>query len=241
MIFSTTANKLQYCNGTAWINAGNWVAANAAPACTGTYTWTDQTASGSQGWSYIVSSADGSKLAAAAYSDGIYTSADSGVTWTQQTGSGKRYWNRIASSSDVLNSRQPSVMAWPAISTLRPTAGRPGRPARPRVRGIGRASFRRAMAASSRPPPTAITSTSQPTAARPRRPRPPRARRTGQPSPRRPTAANSRQLMVLPATSTRQRAREDEFRLFMPCIRIRCLPRHHKGRGLEGRVARARG
>jgi hypothetical protein len=101
MIFSTTANKLQYCNGTSWINAGNWVAASPAPACTGSYTWTAQTAAGSRGWSQVASSSDGTKLAANITLSGyIYTSTDSGVTWTTQTGSGARDWYVIVSSAD---------------------------------------------------------------------------------------------------------------------------------------------
>jgi hypothetical protein len=47
-----------------------------------------------------VSSSDGSKLAAAADGNYIYTSTDSGVTWTAQTAAGSRHWSSIASSSD---------------------------------------------------------------------------------------------------------------------------------------------
>jgi photosystem II stability/assembly factor-like uncharacterized protein len=65
--------------------------------------FTQLTSSGSKAWVKIVSSADGTILAAAvggASQDYIYTSNDSGATWTQQTESGSRYWSAIAMSSD---------------------------------------------------------------------------------------------------------------------------------------------
>jgi hypothetical protein len=72
----------------------------------GGYTWTERTnADASPGfWLDVASSADGTKLAAAAYSDGpISTSTDSGATWTKQTAAGLRYWNSITSSADGTN------------------------------------------------------------------------------------------------------------------------------------------
>jgi hypothetical protein len=96
VFFNTTVSKLQYCNGTAWINAGNWVAGSPAPACSGSYTWTDRTASGSRKWNGVASSSDGSKLAAVVYTGNLYTSTDSGATWTAQTAAGSRTWQGIA-------------------------------------------------------------------------------------------------------------------------------------------------
>ncbi len=45
-------------------------------------------------------SADGTKIATAAYSGNIYTSLDSGATWTEQTGSGARFWKTLSMSAD---------------------------------------------------------------------------------------------------------------------------------------------
>ncbi len=59
-------------------------------------TWT-QTTAPQQSWSPVASSADGTKLVAAA--DYIYTSADSGATWTQTTAP-RQDWQQVASSSD---------------------------------------------------------------------------------------------------------------------------------------------
>ncbi len=69
-------------------------------ACSGTYTWTERTASGSRFWGGIALSSDGTKLAASSYGDYIYTSTDSGATWTARTAAGSRTWFGIASSSD---------------------------------------------------------------------------------------------------------------------------------------------
>ena len=66
--------------------------------------WTKQGDSGSHNWSSIVSSTDGTMLAAADKGDElggyIYTSITSGDGWTEQTGSGRRDWRGIASSSN---------------------------------------------------------------------------------------------------------------------------------------------
>jgi hypothetical protein len=68
-------------------------------------TWSQQTAAGQRGWEDVVSSADGTRLAAVPFADAfnnpdyVYTSTDGGVTWTQQTGSGQHFWNSIASSA----------------------------------------------------------------------------------------------------------------------------------------------
>jgi hypothetical protein len=76
-------------------------------------TWVEQTTASSLLWFSIVSSADGSKLAAIGSdpADGnpeyyivpnsyIYTSTDAGVTWTKQSASGLRPWTSLASSAD---------------------------------------------------------------------------------------------------------------------------------------------
>ena len=62
--------------------------------------WTEQTGSGSKSWKSIASSADGTKLAAVASNDYIYTSTDSGANWTKQNNAGFKYWYSIASSAD---------------------------------------------------------------------------------------------------------------------------------------------
>ena len=63
-------------------------------------TWIERTSAGNRIWRKIVCSSDGTKVAAVAYSDFIYTSSNTGVTWTQQTTAGSRNWESIASSSD---------------------------------------------------------------------------------------------------------------------------------------------
>ena len=66
---------------------------------------------GSKNWSRVASSADGTKLAAVAGDQTIWTSPDSGATWFNRTGggitstgqvlpSGTKTWGRVASSSD---------------------------------------------------------------------------------------------------------------------------------------------
>ncbi|WP_345738692.1 IPT/TIG domain-containing protein, partial [Prosthecobacter algae] len=53
----------------------------------------------SRAWQSVVSSTDGTKLAAVANGGQIYTSTDSGATWTAQN-SGSRAWTSVASSAD---------------------------------------------------------------------------------------------------------------------------------------------
>ncbi len=69
-----------------------------------TYTWTDQTASGSNTWNDIATSSDGTKLVAVAGSgldtSNIYTSPDSGATWMAQSDAGLNDWRAVASSAD---------------------------------------------------------------------------------------------------------------------------------------------
>jgi hypothetical protein len=48
----------------------------------------------------VASSTDGSKLVAAAYYDGIYTSTNSGVSWTKQAVTDEFGWISVASSAD---------------------------------------------------------------------------------------------------------------------------------------------
>src|SRR5262245_11203141 len=50
-------------------------------------------------WTWIASSADGNELVAVAYTDGIYTSVDSGATWTQ-TSAPADPWFGAAASAD---------------------------------------------------------------------------------------------------------------------------------------------
>lgn len=66
------------------------------------YTWALANISGAElrDWHTTASSADGSKLAAAAQSGYIYTSSDSGVTWTERTDAGLRTWVSMTSSAD---------------------------------------------------------------------------------------------------------------------------------------------
>lgn len=80
-------------------NAGQTVRTQGIP--TGSGVWTLQGSSGQHPWAAIVSSSDGSHLAAVDGNVGyIYTSGDAGTTWTQQTGSGQHSWAAIASSDD---------------------------------------------------------------------------------------------------------------------------------------------
>lgn len=66
------------------------------------YQWSDigDTVNTQQTWESTASSADGTKLIAAAYGDFLYTSTDSGATWTKQLSAGDRYWQAVASSAD---------------------------------------------------------------------------------------------------------------------------------------------
>jgi photosystem II stability/assembly factor-like uncharacterized protein len=62
-------------------------------------TWT-QTSAPSNYWSYVASSADGSKLAAVADDGGIYISTNSGTTWLLTSAPTYYNWNCVASSAD---------------------------------------------------------------------------------------------------------------------------------------------
>ncbi len=68
--------------------------------------WTRKDASipGPHDWTRIVSSSDGTKLAAYDFSTTgqgyVYTSIDSGATWTRRDGAGLRTWNDVAISGD---------------------------------------------------------------------------------------------------------------------------------------------
>ena len=62
--------------------------------------WAKHDAAGDRKWSALASSADGSKLAAAAWGGTIHTSQDGGATWTEQPKSEVRKWVSIASSAD---------------------------------------------------------------------------------------------------------------------------------------------
>jgi hypothetical protein len=61
--------------------------------------WT-QTSAPTNDWVGVASSADGSKLVALAYRDGIYVSTNSGLTWTETTAPTNNYWETVASSAD---------------------------------------------------------------------------------------------------------------------------------------------
>jgi hypothetical protein len=72
-------------------------------------TWSDRTSAGTQSWTSITSSADGSKLATVDFPSmtgmtlvggDIWTSSDSGVTWIDRTSAGSRDWYSITSSAD---------------------------------------------------------------------------------------------------------------------------------------------
>jgi len=62
--------------------------------------WEQETNSGIRSWYAIAASADGMKLAAAAYNNYIYTSTNGGLTWTAKTNSGQRGWYSLTSSAD---------------------------------------------------------------------------------------------------------------------------------------------
>ena len=62
--------------------------------------WSKRDAAGSQNWSSIAGSTDGSKLVAAAWGGKIYTSSDAGANWTEHPGAGDRNWLAVASSAD---------------------------------------------------------------------------------------------------------------------------------------------
>lgn len=68
-------------------------------------TWTPTGIATGQPWDSVASSADGTKLVAAACDWGsssgyVYISEDSGASWTQQAGSEAQCWTSVASSAD---------------------------------------------------------------------------------------------------------------------------------------------
>lgn len=89
-----TAGWLLKTSGTQTILSGTILPAGAT-------VWTPRPNSGTRTWTSIASSADGSKLAAAAYVGQIYTSTDSGATWTAR--GGFNTWTGISSSADGIN------------------------------------------------------------------------------------------------------------------------------------------
>ncbi|MEW6303259.1 MAG: MBG domain-containing protein [Verrucomicrobiota bacterium] len=79
------------------VHAGDFVAMTAGPAGA---VWTSQAGSGVRDWVTLASSADGTKLAAGAWGDYLYTSTDSGVNWTARLTDQPRSFYSIASSAD---------------------------------------------------------------------------------------------------------------------------------------------
>ena len=69
------------------------------PTIVEAYFWVPQTDVSQKAWTSIVSSDDGTKVAATISNGSIWTSTTSGVTWTEQTGSGSRIWLSLASDS----------------------------------------------------------------------------------------------------------------------------------------------
>lgn len=68
----------------------------------GGVTWVQRNAAGTntRRWFSMVTSANGSFVAAAAYNSFIYTSSNGGVTWSERTSAGSRPWYGLASSTD---------------------------------------------------------------------------------------------------------------------------------------------
>ncbi len=66
----------------------------------GNYLWTKQTAAGARTWLNIVSSSDGSILAAPDLNGYIYVSTTTGATWTPETSAGSRIWATMGMSSN---------------------------------------------------------------------------------------------------------------------------------------------
>jgi hypothetical protein len=74
--------------------------------------WTRASVTATSLWCYVASSADGTKLVAAACGGYLYTSGDSGATWMQTgTSLGAQNWASVASSS---NGTKLVAVAWPA-------------------------------------------------------------------------------------------------------------------------------
>jgi photosystem II stability/assembly factor-like uncharacterized protein len=73
------------------------VVVNSLPGAGGAH-WTQTSAPFTNHWESIASSADGTRLAAGAYGEGIWTSTNSGVTW--QASASANNWQSIACSAD---------------------------------------------------------------------------------------------------------------------------------------------
>ncbi|HPX52565.1 MAG TPA: sialidase family protein [Candidatus Paceibacterota bacterium] len=70
---------------------------------TGVYGWTKHISAGERWWTYIDSSADGTKLVALLdqiFYNYIYTSVDGGKTWATSTSAGEKWWSSVTSSAD---------------------------------------------------------------------------------------------------------------------------------------------
>lgn len=78
-------------------NAGQSIITGNLPGNAGV-TWTARDSA--RDWRRVASSADGSKLVAAANSGYLYTSTDSGLTWTARATDASRFWYGVASSDD---------------------------------------------------------------------------------------------------------------------------------------------
>ncbi len=85
-------------NGT--YNTGDVIDINVTFSKAVTADWNTRVNSGSRGWFSVASSSDGTKLAAVASGNYIYTSIDSGVSWVQRTSDATRSWQSITSSAD---------------------------------------------------------------------------------------------------------------------------------------------
>jgi hypothetical protein len=110
-------------------NAGFFISTNSG------ISWTQISVPGA--FLRVASSADGEKLAEAAYNGGIYTSTNSGVAWTQASAP-TNYWSSIASSADgsklvavTMNSNQvftstDSGMTWMQTTVNKTNGVSPG-------------------------------------------------------------------------------------------------------------------
>ena len=94
----------------------------AATAPASAQTWT-QTSAPSNYWISVASSADGTKLAAAS-SDAVYLSADSGVTWTPSSLSGalglacSADGNKLVAAGYSIYASTNSGVTWTATSVV---------------------------------------------------------------------------------------------------------------------------
>jgi hypothetical protein len=112
-------------------------------------TWTQHTEVGQFFWFGLASSADGTKLAAAADENAasepgyIWTSTDGGATWTPRTAAGLRKWSTITSSADGTRLAAAPNAALPVMSIifmLQAMAASLGHRGPARERNIGLAS-----------------------------------------------------------------------------------------------------